>query len=223
MERTRKRKNIDTAIGTRDDEIHDAEMEVPIINLVHESRNASSRVDQGGPDLDVALNWIAQIETKFKVLRFSENVKVQVVISFLVGDAKNWWKSMKPIINVAENDTTWEEFKEMFLDQYFLRALRKKRQNDFYSLRFLDGKLDIRRVEKVIDERTTTGGSCSDSQNESASFMANECSSDDHAEGKNQAEHIIHHLSNHIDIAVQEYVQNGGLCCDLRLPRASVK
>ncbi|KAL3502019.1 hypothetical protein ACH5RR_036468 [Cinchona calisaya] len=58
---------------------------------------------EGGPDPDVALNWIVQMETKFKPLRFPEDVKVQ--------------------------------FKEMFLDQYFPRALRKKRQNDFYSLR----------------------------------------------------------------------------------------
>ncbi|KAL3516605.1 hypothetical protein ACH5RR_023507 [Cinchona calisaya] len=205
MERARKRKNVDTATRTGDDEIHDAEMEVPLINLVHGSRNAASRVDQGiprakeatfnvetaatssqavdigvllqtmtqvmqnqnqqqlqqqkllqeqtqssyfdklyranapnfegGPDPDVALNWIAQMETKFKALRFPEDVKVQVVIPFLVGNAENWWRSMEPMINVAENDITWKEFKEMFLDQYFPRALRKKRQNDFYSLR----------------------------------------------------------------------------------------
>ncbi|KAL3513057.1 hypothetical protein ACH5RR_025774 [Cinchona calisaya] len=156
MERARKRKNVYTATGTRDDEIHDAEIEVPIINLVHRSRNAASRVDQGipraqeaifnaetssqaedigvllqtmtqviqnqnqqqlqqqklqqeqtqssyfdklyranapnfegGPDPDVALNWIAQMETKFKALRFPEDVTVQVVIPFLVGDVEN--------------------------------------------------------------------------------------------------------------------------------------
>ncbi|KAL3516593.1 hypothetical protein ACH5RR_023495 [Cinchona calisaya] len=87
------------------------------------------------PDPDEALNWIAQMETKFKALRFPEDVKVQVVIPFLVGNAENLWTSMEPMIDVAENDITWEEFKEMFLDQYFPRALRKKRQNDFYSLR----------------------------------------------------------------------------------------
>ncbi|KAL3497854.1 hypothetical protein ACH5RR_040586 [Cinchona calisaya] len=178
MERERQRKNVDTATRTRDDEIHDAEMEVPLINLVHGSRNATSRVDQGipraqeatfnvetaatssqavdigtqssyfdklyranapnfedGPDPDVALNWIVQMETKFMALRFPEDVKVQVVIPFLVGNAENWWRSMEPMIDVAENDITWEEFKEMFLDQYFPRALRKKRQNDFYNLR----------------------------------------------------------------------------------------
>ncbi|KAL3534613.1 hypothetical protein ACH5RR_003074 [Cinchona calisaya] len=90
---------------------------------------------EGGPDPNVALNWIAQMETKFKPLRFPEDVKVQVVIPFLIGDAKNWWRSMEPMIDVVENDITLEEFKEMFLDQYFPRALRKKRQNDFYSLR----------------------------------------------------------------------------------------
>ncbi|KAL3520200.1 hypothetical protein ACH5RR_018349 [Cinchona calisaya] len=75
------------------------------------------------------------METKFKALRFPEDVKVQFVIPFLVGDAENWWRPIEPMIDVAENDITWEEFKEMFLDKYFPRALRKKRQNDFYSLR----------------------------------------------------------------------------------------
>ncbi|KAL3509615.1 hypothetical protein ACH5RR_029016 [Cinchona calisaya] len=42
---------------------------------------------------------------------------------------------MEPMIDIAENDITWEEFREMFLDQYFPRALRKKRQDDFYGLR----------------------------------------------------------------------------------------
>ncbi|KAL3519885.1 hypothetical protein ACH5RR_018034 [Cinchona calisaya] len=119
MERARKRKNVDTATRTGDDEIHDAEMEVPLINLAHGSRNAASRVDQGiprakeatfnvetaatssqavdigvllqtmtqvianapnfegGPDPDVALYWIAQMETKFKALRFPEDVKTE--------------------------------------------------------------------------------------------------------------------------------------------------
>ncbi|KAL3499681.1 hypothetical protein ACH5RR_038774 [Cinchona calisaya] len=49
MERARKRKNVDTATGTGDDEIHDAEMEVPLINLVYGSKNAASRVDHSIP------------------------------------------------------------------------------------------------------------------------------------------------------------------------------
>ncbi|KAL3520199.1 hypothetical protein ACH5RR_018348 [Cinchona calisaya] len=49
IERARKRKIVDTATRIGDDEIHDVEMDVPIINLVHGSRNAASRVDQGVP------------------------------------------------------------------------------------------------------------------------------------------------------------------------------
>ncbi|KAL3499908.1 hypothetical protein ACH5RR_039001 [Cinchona calisaya] len=49
MKRARKRKNVDTATRTRDYEIHNAEMEVPLINIVHGSRNTASRVDQGIP------------------------------------------------------------------------------------------------------------------------------------------------------------------------------
>ncbi|KAL3529764.1 hypothetical protein ACH5RR_009086 [Cinchona calisaya] len=116
MERTRKKTNVDTTTGIGDDQIHDAKMEIPVFNLVHGSRNTASRVDQGIPrvqeptfnvettatssqavlngngglDPDVALNCIAQTETKFKALKFLEDVKVQVVILFLVGDADNW-------------------------------------------------------------------------------------------------------------------------------------
>ncbi|KAL3513670.1 hypothetical protein ACH5RR_026387 [Cinchona calisaya] len=74
---------------------------------------------EGGLDPGVVLNWITQMETKFKALRFLEDVKVQIVIPFLVGDVENLWKSMEPMIDVVENDITWKEFKEMFLDQYF--------------------------------------------------------------------------------------------------------
>ncbi|KAL3509148.1 hypothetical protein ACH5RR_028549 [Cinchona calisaya] len=49
-----KRKNVDTVTRTGDNEIHDAEMEVPLINLMHGSRNAASRVDQGIPRVQEA-------------------------------------------------------------------------------------------------------------------------------------------------------------------------
>ncbi|KAL3513118.1 hypothetical protein ACH5RR_025835 [Cinchona calisaya] len=44
---------------------------------------------EGGPDPDVALNWIAQMETKFKALRFPKDVKVQVVIPFSLRQTEN--------------------------------------------------------------------------------------------------------------------------------------
>ncbi|KAL3534615.1 hypothetical protein ACH5RR_003076 [Cinchona calisaya] len=44
MERARKRKDVNITTRTGDDEIHSAEMEVPLINLVHGSRNAASKL-----------------------------------------------------------------------------------------------------------------------------------------------------------------------------------
>ncbi|XP_027162606.1 arginyl-tRNA--protein transferase 2 isoform X1 [Coffea eugenioides] len=88
--------------------------------------------------------------------------------------------------------------------------------------RFLDGTLDVRKPEKVMNEWSISGGSCSSSQNESANCMAMEFSSGDHEEQKNQGEQIIHCLSNQIDIVVQEYVKSA-FSCDLELPKASVK
>ncbi|KAL3510600.1 hypothetical protein ACH5RR_030001 [Cinchona calisaya] len=111
---------------------------------------------EGRLDPDVALNWIAQMETKFKALRFPEDVKVQVVILFLVGDAENWWRSIEPMIDVTENDVTWEEFKEMFLDQYFHRALRKKRKNDFLSLRQIGNTM----MHQYANKFTSLGRFC---------------------------------------------------------------
>ncbi|KAL3523964.1 hypothetical protein ACH5RR_016798 [Cinchona calisaya] len=89
--------------------------------------------------------------------------------------------------------------------------------------RFLDGTLDIKKTEKLINEQATTGGSCSYSQNVSASSMAKESLSDDYEEDKNQVEQLIHRVSNQIDTAVQECVKSGVLSCDFPLPKASVR
>ncbi|KAL3502807.1 hypothetical protein ACH5RR_037256 [Cinchona calisaya] len=64
---------------------------------------------------------------------------------------------MEPMIDVAENDITWEEFKEIFFYQYFPRALRQKRQNDFYNLR----QTGIMTVLQYANKFTSLGRFCS--------------------------------------------------------------
>lgn len=96
---------------------------------------------KGDPYPNVVLNWIAQMETKFKTLNFPNDIKVQVAIPFLVGDAKNWWSSVEPMMDAKEDAITWE-FRDVFLDLCFPRALRKKRQDDFYNLKQI-GKMSV--------------------------------------------------------------------------------
>ncbi|KAL3529281.1 hypothetical protein ACH5RR_008603 [Cinchona calisaya] len=53
------------------------------------TRSQAALNENSESDPDVALNWIAQMETKFKASRFLEDMEVQVVIPFLVGDTEN--------------------------------------------------------------------------------------------------------------------------------------
>lgn len=90
------------------------------------------------------------------------------------------------------------------------------------SYRFLDGTLDVKRVEKSIDEPTTTKGSCSYFQNESSNSQTRELS-ESNCEEKKKDEELLCYLSDQINLAVQELIQNGKFPSDLQFPRASVK
>lgn len=86
--------------------------------------------------------------------------------------------------------------------------------------RFLDGTLDVRKPNEFINESTTSKGPCSSARDSNS--VANESLDDKHEE-KNEAERILHHLSDQIDNAVRVFIENTQFPCDIQLAKASVK
>ncbi|CAA3014184.1 arginyl-tRNA-- transferase 2 isoform X1 [Olea europaea subsp. europaea] len=88
--------------------------------------------------------------------------------------------------------------------------------------RFLDGQLDAKRSDKLLDEPNSCEGSCSNAKNLSASSSAKESLEADF-EGKDKANQFMHYASQQIDNIVQSCVKHWELFGDIQLPKASVK
>ncbi|XP_038989923.1 uncharacterized protein LOC120113180 [Phoenix dactylifera] len=89
----------------------------------------------GGADYLAAETWIREIEEMFDALQFSEDVKIRLAIPMLKGNAKFWWTAMKATFEGDDEQLTWNEFKDIFYDQYFPKSVRLSKENEFLSLR----------------------------------------------------------------------------------------
>ncbi|KAA8539587.1 hypothetical protein F0562_026279 [Nyssa sinensis] len=91
--------------------------------------------------------------------------------------------------------------------------------------RFLDGTLDVKKLDELVDGRGTSKGSSScvqNKHNETTSLTEKESLVGNH-EGKNKAERFMHYLSDEIDDAVRACIGRGKFPSDIQLPKASVK
>ncbi|XP_038977413.1 (+)-neomenthol dehydrogenase-like [Phoenix dactylifera] len=63
----------------------------------------------GGSDPMIAEIWIRKMEKMYKLLQFSEEVKVRLAIFMLRGSAESWWTAMETAYEV--NGMAWRDFK----------------------------------------------------------------------------------------------------------------
>mgnify|MGYP004715235807 CR=1 FL=1 len=77
----------------------------------------------GTTDPNLVEQWLSNVEKKFKTMQVSEDIKPQVVTSFLVGEAEKWWNGMALICNTPKHPLTWSKFKEVFLKTNFPPAI----------------------------------------------------------------------------------------------------
>lgn len=90
----------------------------------------------GRAEPDQVEHWIEQLEQKFDILIVWEEAKLKVVVAFLIVDALNggcleWWKGFAPIYQQRGELVTWNKFKEIILEQYFLATFRLDGQSVF--------------------------------------------------------------------------------------------
>ncbi|XP_043693057.1 uncharacterized protein LOC122643506 [Telopea speciosissima] len=79
-------------------------------------------------------NVIRDLERIFKVLPYSDLEKIRCATFQLRGDADVWWHSSKDLFWVKYPNATWAQFKEAFLENYFPRNFREKKEIEFMSL-----------------------------------------------------------------------------------------
>ncbi|GFY87300.1 hypothetical protein Acr_05g0009390 [Actinidia rufa] len=85
-------------------------------------------------DLVVAGHWLSEIRKIFDTVRITEDdMKVSFASYQLVGEANEWWESIKEAKGV-DRGMTWANFKSTFEDQYFPEAYRDELREQFEKL-----------------------------------------------------------------------------------------
>jgi hypothetical protein len=73
--------------------------------------------------------WIREMERIFGHLQCTEAQKVSCAIFQLAEEASYWWESRSRDMNPEDiRAITWEEFKEMLMNQYFPQSFRDQKE-----------------------------------------------------------------------------------------------
>lgn len=98
-------------------------------------RKAGMPSFEGTTNPELAEKWLKDLEKNFRVLEVKEEMKGELAVSFLTGEAERWWDGVAPAYVTRDRPLTWEVFKKAFLDNYFPETLRLERQKEFFYLK----------------------------------------------------------------------------------------
>ncbi|KAL6211357.1 hypothetical protein ACLB2K_016584 [Fragaria x ananassa] len=84
-----------------------------------------------------AYSWVDKMEMAFESTELPEEKKVMMSISFLDDSAHRWWILARRGNDGAQT-MTWEQFKTLFLGQYFNHSHRSRIQSDFLNMKKRD-------------------------------------------------------------------------------------
>ncbi|XP_024965970.1 uncharacterized protein LOC112506183 [Cynara cardunculus var. scolymus] len=87
-----------------------------------------------------AEDWIIHLEKIFRVLGCPDHIRVELAIYKLEGDAYCWWHVWKQahtgVVDIGS--LTWEEFKELFYQQYFSNSDKDAYGREYATIRQRD-------------------------------------------------------------------------------------
>lgn len=78
-------------------------------------------------DPETSHNWLKQIETQLQLLEVPEELKMNVITSFLEDKASKWLETISPTMTSA-GPITLPQFREAFLKQYYPAEVRLQKQ-----------------------------------------------------------------------------------------------
>ena len=70
--------------------------------------------------------WMHRVQKCFEIIGCDEDIKVTLVETMLIDDAKEWWFTLKEYL-VEEAKQNWDVFQGMFGKEYFTKHYRKVR------------------------------------------------------------------------------------------------
>ncbi|KAH6807774.1 hypothetical protein C2S51_028882 [Perilla frutescens var. frutescens] len=80
--------------------------------------------------------WLRELERIFVHIQCTDVQRVSCAVFQLAEDAGHWWESISRSMTEEEfNNLTWEQFKEMIIEQYFPQSFRDEKENEFLNLK----------------------------------------------------------------------------------------
>jgi len=73
-----------------------------------------------------------------------EGQKVAFGTYTLVEDAEYWWENTYQCLEAKCQDVTWDVFKRVFLEKYFPKDVRNKKEMEFLELKWLNMQPSLR-------------------------------------------------------------------------------
>ncbi|XP_073024305.1 uncharacterized protein [Primulina eburnea] len=90
--------------------------------------------------------WIRSLEVIFRYMNMAEAERFRCAIYLLKDDASLWWEGAKR--GVSLNILTWEDFKRIFYENYFIADVRSRLKREFMSFRQGDMSV-VKKFERV--------------------------------------------------------------------------
>ncbi|XP_043687568.1 uncharacterized protein LOC122638783 [Telopea speciosissima] len=94
--------------------------------------------------------WIRDLEMIFEVLPCNDIEKIRCATFQLRGDVDAWWRSSKEHFWAKYPNATWAQFTEAFLENYFSRNFREKKEIEFMSL--IQGSKSVLEYQQAFEE-----------------------------------------------------------------------
>ncbi|KAL6196226.1 hypothetical protein ACLB2K_031841 [Fragaria x ananassa] len=105
-----------------------------------------------------AHTWVDKMEMAFERTDLPEEKKVKMAVTFLDDSTHHWW-TLASRNSGGTQDMTWEEFKTLFLGQYFGHAQRIRIQSDFLNMKKIKQSKSSQRTQSWVADLQMDVGS----------------------------------------------------------------
>nr|XP_027124207.1 uncharacterized protein LOC113740892 [Coffea arabica] len=89
----------------------------------------------GGPDPELAENWLERMTNIFAVLNYAEERRVTFAVFQFEGAARAWWDMIRGKWERAQTPWTWENLLREFNEKFFPPLIQEKRENEFIKVK----------------------------------------------------------------------------------------
>ncbi|XP_043717792.1 uncharacterized protein LOC122665706 [Telopea speciosissima] len=94
--------------------------------------------------------WIVHLEDIFGILECTDDQKVKLAVFKLSGDPKLWWKGVERLRTAESPPLTWQLFKDLFNEKYFLTHVRNSLAGEFMDLK--QGNMIVAQYESKFSQ-----------------------------------------------------------------------